>query len=158
MLALSTDYQMTKLIPFWGDTTQPAITYYLRRISHDLLGIVDHRDETKYITMFDEQIGPKNTDHTISLLTFYIQHSGLVPHWIKRVCIFMDNATSTNKNWYLVGWSSQMVQHGVLDIIRIPFLLTGHTKFVPDCVFASIANSYNRSDVFNSQALVDIAS
>ena len=109
-------------------------------------------------SLFDERIGPKNTDHTISLLTYYIQHSGLVPHWIKCVCIFMDNATSTNKNRYLVGWSLQMVQHGVLDIIRTPFLLTGHTNFVPDCVFASIANSYNRSDVFNSHDLVDIAS
>ena len=157
-LVLSADYQMTKLIPFWGATAQPAITYYLRKVSHDLFGIVDHRDETKYITVFDERIGPKNTDHTVSLLTCYIKHSGLVPHWVKRVCIFMDNATSTNKNRYLVGWALEMVQHGMLDTIRTPFLITGHTKFAPDRVFASVANSYNKSDVFNCQELIDIAS
>jgi len=31
-------------------------------------------------------------------------------------------------------------------------------KFAPDRVFASIANSYNKSDVFNCQELVSIAS
>ena len=51
MLVISADYQMTKLIPFWRDTAQPAIMYYLRKVSHDLFGIVDHRDETKYITV-----------------------------------------------------------------------------------------------------------
>ena len=35
---------------------------------------------------------------------------------------------------------------------------TGHTKFAPDCVFASITNSYNKLDVFNCQELVSIAS
>jgi len=28
-LVLSADYQMTKLIPFWGQTSQPAMTYYM---------------------------------------------------------------------------------------------------------------------------------
>lgn len=42
--------------------------------------------------------------------------------------------------------------------IGAPFLITGHIKFAPDRVFASIANSYNKSDVFNCQELVSIAS
>lgn len=47
ILVLSADYQMTKLIPFWGETAQPAISYYLRKVSHNLFGIVDHRNDTK---------------------------------------------------------------------------------------------------------------
>ena len=39
-LVLSCDYQMTKLIPFWGETAQQAITYYLRKVSQDLFGMV----------------------------------------------------------------------------------------------------------------------
>ena len=70
----------------------------------------------------------------------------------------MDDATSTNKNRYLVGWALEMVQHGMLDTIRTPFLITGHTKFARDRVFASVANSYNKSDVFNCQELIDIGS
>ena len=51
-----------------------------------------------------------------------------------------------------------MVQHGILDTIRAPFLITGHTKCAPGRAFASIANSYNKLDVFNCQELVSIAS
>ena len=47
VLVTSADYQMTKLIPYWGSSDQPAISYYLRKASHDLFGIVDHRDETQ---------------------------------------------------------------------------------------------------------------
>ena len=69
----------------------------------------------------------------------------------------MDNATSTNKNRYILGWSMELIQHGVLDLIRVPFLITGHTKFAPDRVFASIGSSYIHSDVFNVGELVAIA-
>ena len=133
------------------------ISYYLRKASHDLFGIVDHRDETKYVAVFDERVGPKNSDHTVSILHHYICHSGLVPSWVRRVCIFMDNATSTNKNRYILGWSMELIQHGMLDLIRIPFLITGHTKFAPDRVFASIGSSYIHSDVFNVDELVTVA-
>ena len=102
-MVLSSDYQMTKLIPFWGETAQPAITYYLRKVSHNLFGIVDHRDEAKYITVFDECIGPKNSDHTVSLLTYYIKHSGLVPHWVKRVFSWIMQHQQTRIAIFLDG-------------------------------------------------------
>lgn len=157
-LVLSADYQMTKLIPHWGYSDQPGISYYLRKVSHDLFGIVDHRDESKYVAIFDEQVGPKNSDHTVSILRHYIRNSGRVPNWIRRVCIFLDNATSTNKNRYVIGWAMELVQQKELDYIRIAFLITGHTKFAPDRVFASIGNSYIHSDVFNIEDLVSVAS
>ena len=153
MLVLSADYQMTKLIPHWGNTAQPGISYYLRKY---LFGIVDHRDGSKFVAVFDERVGPKNTDHTVSLLFDYLCHSGLVPSWVKRVCIFLD-ATSTNKNRYLLGWSMELVQHSVLDLIRVPFLITGHTKFAPDRVFSSIGSSYIHKDVFNIAEIVQVA-
>ena len=70
---------MTKVIPFWGSSAQPGMTYYQRKVSHDLFGIVDHRDDSNYVSVFDERVGPKNTDHTVSLLSYYLFHSGLVP-------------------------------------------------------------------------------
>lgn len=42
-LLLSTDFQMQKLLPYWGRSPQPGSTYYLQKLSYDLLGIVDHR-------------------------------------------------------------------------------------------------------------------
>ena len=49
-----------------------------------------------------------------------------------------------------------MVQCKGVDSIQTPFLVTGHTMFAPDHICASIANSYNKADVFNFQELVPI--
>ena len=157
-LTLSADYQMSKLIPHWGLLPQPGSTYYLQKLSHDILGIVNHSDEKKSaIYVFSECVGPKNTDHTVSYMTDYLCESGLVPPWVKRLHIFMDNACSTNKNSYMLGWANEMVQQGWFCFIRISFLISGHTKFAPDLLFSRIAQSYNRSDVFNTTELGQIA-
>jgi len=100
-LAISADYQQSKLIPSWGKTEQPGSTYYLRKVSHDIFGIVDHREEKSTVYLFDERIGPKNTDHTVSFLTQYWNAVSHQHPWIHRLAIFLDNATSTNKNNYL---------------------------------------------------------
>ena len=44
----------------------------------------------------------------------------------------------------------EMIQQGKLCFLRVSFLIAGHTKFSPDLVFSKIAQSYNRSDVFNT--------
>ena len=66
-LVLSTDYRMSKLVLYWECSPQPGSTYYMPKVSYDLLGIVDHRNEAGFIYTF-ELIGRKNTDHTISYL------------------------------------------------------------------------------------------
>ena len=101
-LVLSTDYQMNKLMPFWGQSLQPGSTYYLQKFSYDVLGVVDHRDDCNHVYLFSELIGPKNTDHTFSYLMHDIKCVDKVPSWIKRVHIFLDNAGSTNKNQYIM--------------------------------------------------------
>ena len=100
-LVLSADYQQSKLIPHWGQSEQPGSTYYLQKLSFDIFGLVDHRDNLKDITIFDETIGPKNTDHTISFLSRYITQVRTDHPWIKHACIFLDNPGSTNKDRYL---------------------------------------------------------
>ena len=109
-LTVSADYQQSKLIPSWGKTEQPGSTYYLQKVSHDVFGIVDHRNENGTIYLFDERIGPKNTDHTISLLSSY-WHTVTQQHpWIQRLALFLDHATSTNKNRFLFAWAMEMVR------------------------------------------------
>ena len=53
------------------------------------------------VYLFDEHIGPKNTDHTMSFLTHYWHTISQQQPWIHRLAIFLDTATSTNKNKYL---------------------------------------------------------
>ena len=123
---------MNKLTPYWGYSPQPGSTYYLQKLSHDLLGIVNHSDEASTaVYVFDERCGLKNTDHTVSYITDYVRESGIVPDWVRRPHIFMDNACSTNKNQYMLGWASESVQQGVFDFIRVSFLIAGHTKVAP---------------------------
>ena len=153
-LVLSADYQQAKLVPHWGRSAQPASTYYLMMESHDIFRIVDHRDESGHVRIFSEKVGPKNTDHTVSLLKSYIKD---VKHpWGERVIIFLDNATSTNKNRYLFGWAMEEVKRGLVQSIHFYFLVAGHTKFAPDRLFASCSQSYNTADVFNTKELKGI--
>ena len=64
-LTISADYQMSKLIPNWGMSPQPGSTYYLQKLSNDIFGIVDHSTGESPTCIFDERLGPKNSDHTI---------------------------------------------------------------------------------------------
>ena len=99
--------------------------------------------------IFDERLGPKNSDHTISYLNHYLSE---IPSWIKRVHIFLDNAGSTNKNMYTMAWAMEMA-HYKFDIVRISFMIAGHTKFSVDQLFSRIAQPFNGSDVFNTTEL-----
>ena len=66
--------------------------------------------------------------------------------------VFLDNAGSTNKNQYLMSSCMELVQHRILEYLRISFMVPGHTKFAPD-LFSQIAKSYYKSDVFNEADL-----
>ena len=155
-LIISVDYQQSKLIPYWGSSAQPGSTYYLQKVSHDVFGLVDHRDGQQHTTLFDERIGPKNTDHTISIIQSYIDKVTALHPWIRRVLLFLDNAANTNKNRYLFSWGMELVSQRTLDYVRFCFMLPGHTKFAPDRLFAQVSNSYNCHDVFTISELKDI--
>ena len=152
-LVICADYQMAKLVPYWGQAAQPGSTYYLQKLSHDIFGIVDHGSGSSKVYLFDERAGLKNTDHTILYLTHYISS---LPSWIHRVHIFLDNTCSTNKNYYLMSWAYKVIQQDKLNFLRVSFLIAGHTKFSPDLLFSKIAQSYNKSDVFNTNKLKNV--
>ena len=145
-LVLSADYQMGKLLPSWCKSPQPSSTYYYQKLSCDILGIVDHREGNAACYTFDERVGPKNSDHTISYILHYIKSEN-VPSCIKRVHLFMDNAGSTNKNMYIMGATMEVVHEDLFHFFRISFMVAGHTKFDPDRLFSNIARAFNQSDV-----------
>ena len=152
-LVISADYQQFKLIPYWGSSAQPGSTYYLQKVSHDVFGLVDHRTGINYITLFDERIGPKNTDHTISILQGHICNITELYLWISRILILLDNAANTNKNRYMFSWGMELVEQKIVDYVRFCFMVAGHTKFAPDRLFAQVSNSYSHSDVFTIDEL-----
>ena len=147
------------LLPFRGWGLGTRLPYYLQKVSHDVFGLsnhrslVDHRDGQQYITLFDERIGPKNTDHTISYIRGYIDKVTERQPWIRKVLLFLDNAANTNKNCYLFSWGMELVQQMTLVYTCFCFLVTEHTKFTPDCLFPQVSNSYNHQDVFTVSKL-----
>ena len=152
-LVLAADYQQCKLVPFWGMSDQPGSTYYLQKLNHDIFGIVNHGSNTSVVYLFNETVGLKNTDHTFSFLGHYVS---TLPTWIRRIHLFLDNTSSTNKNFYTMAWAMEMVQQDKLAFVRISFLIAGYTKFSPDLLFSKIAQTYNKSDVFTTTELGDI--
>ena len=126
-------------------------------MNHDILGIVNHGIKDCTVYLFDEQVGPKNTDHTLSYLTDF---AGKLLSWIRRIHIFLDNTASTNKNFYTTAWGYEMVKQKRLDFLQLSFLIAGHTKFSLDLfdLISKIAQSYNRSDVFTTEELKEVIS
>ena len=133
-LVLSADYQQAKLTPYWGRSPHPASTYYLMKESHDVFGIVDQRDDSGHVQLFSEQLGPKNTDHTVSLLQAYIEDIKSKHPWLKRVMTFLDNATNTNKNHYLLGWAIEAVERGLISSIHMFSCCWSHKGFTRSIV------------------------
>lgn len=55
-----------------------------------------------------------------------------------------------------MAWAAEMVQQSVFNFIRISFMIAGHMKFPPDLLSAKIAQTYNRSDVVNTDHLKEV--
>ena len=87
-----------------------------------MFGIVNHATNKAAVYLFDERISP---DHTVSYLTHYL--AGL-PDFVRRVHLFLDNASSTNKNCFTMAWAMEMIQQGKLDFIHVSFMIPGHTN------------------------------
>ena len=155
VFALSLDYQQSKLTPHWGFSPQPSETYYLRKLSHNIFGIVNHTLSQNAIYIADERIaGPKNADMTISLLDHYIRYN--LPSWTRHLCLFMDNG-ATNKSQFILQWAKELVYRSDYDSIRMCFFVPGHGKNDVDRLFSRVSHAFDKSDVFNSlqlQALI----
>jgi hypothetical protein len=151
---LSLDYQQSKLTPHWGYTAQPSETYYLRKLSHNIFGIVDHTLSKEAIYVADERVaGAKNADMTISLVDHYIRHN--FPSWVRHLCLFMDNGT-TNKSQFIIQWAMELVDRADYDSIRMCFFVPGHGKNDVDRLFARISHAFNKQDVFGSEKLQEL--
>lgn len=151
VFTISLDYQQSKLTPHWGYSAQPSETYYLRKLSHNIFGIVDHTLFQNAIYISDERVaGSKNADMTISLIDHYIRHN--LPPWARHLCLFMDNG-ATNKSQFIIQWAIELVNRADYDSIRICFFVPGHGKNDVDRLFSRISQIFDQSDVFDSNQL-----
>ncbi len=152
--SLTLDYQQSKLTPYWGFSAQPSETYYLRKLSHNIFGIVNHAFANNTVYVLDERVGgPKNGDITISLVDHYINQA--LPSWARHLCLFMDNG-ATNKNQFMIQWAIELVEKGDYDTIRMCFFVPGHGKNDADRLFSRISHAFDKNDVFTTEHLVTL--
>jgi len=150
----SLDYQQSKLTPHWSFSAQPSETYYLRKLSHNIFGIVDHTLAQNAVYVLDERTGgAKNADITISLIDHYIHQQ--IPSWVRHLCLFMDNA-ATNKNQFIIQWATELVERSDYDSIRLCFFVPGHGKNDADRLFSRISHAFNNNDVFVTEHLIKL--
>ena len=151
---LSLDYQQSKLTPHWGFSAQPSETYYLRKLSHNIFGIVDHTLAKNAVYVLDERAGgAKNADITISSIDHYIHQQ--IPSWARHLCLFMDNG-ATNKNQFMIQWAMELVERNEYDTIRMCFFVPGHGKNDADRLFSRISHAFHNNDVFVTEHLLKL--
>ena len=77
---ISADYMMTRTLPYWGSTPQPAKTYYQIKLVVDIFGIVDYSSSEKNFAYLCDEIaaGAKSTNHTISFLEHYVNNTLMI--------------------------------------------------------------------------------
>ena len=154
IFCLSLDYQQSKLTPHWGFSAQPSETYYLRKLSHNIFGVVDHTLAKTAVYVLDERAGgAKNADITISLVDHYIHQN--IPSWARHFCLFMDNG-ATNKNQFIIQWAMELVERCDYDTIRMCFFVPGHGKNDVDRLFSRISHAFDHNDVFVTNHLLTL--
>ena len=58
---------------------QAQRTTYVQKVSYDIYGISDHRDESGHLYLLNETTGPQNTDHSFSYIMHYLKSLGRFP-------------------------------------------------------------------------------
>ena len=95
---------------------------------------------------------------SVSYLVNYIEKSGRIPVWVRRIHLYLDNAGSTNKNAYFMAWAMEYVEQQKVDYLRISFMIPGHTEFDVDRVFSITSKAYANADVFTTDELATVMS
>ncbi len=157
-LIISADYMMNKILPIFRTTPQPCSTYYKRKFLIQIFGIMSHEydfDNSKdngQIFLFEEYLGSKNADTTISFIESFLKKKH---PWIKNFILFMDNC-KTNKNMKMIKFLNEQTAISNYNNIKLNFLISGHTKFIVDQMFSKISLSMEKNDVFSTLRFKEI--
>ena len=150
-LVLSADYQMGKLVPYWGQSPQPGSTYYLQKFRPWHLP----NSELCYRVICSVRIQRAGwTKNHRSHSSYMAHYLGTIPAWLHWIHLFLDNTCSTNKNYYLMGWAMELVQQWKVNFLRISSWSLVIQNSVP--TFSKIAKSHNSWDVFTTSELQNV--
>ena len=78
-----------------------------QKLSHDVFGLVNHATSSSMVYIFNERVGPKNTDHTLSYVTHYLTKQAELPTWVRRIHIFPRQHSEHQQKSFCHGMGSR---------------------------------------------------
>jgi hypothetical protein len=122
--------------PYFHEASKRSSDIYKQRCH--LIGVIAHGVGSWVYTMSERLAADSNL--TIEVLQRVLiaveKKRGRLP---KRLCLQMDNCTRENKNKYVLGYLSWLVERGIFESIELSFLPVGHTHEDIDQMFSRIA-------------------
>jgi hypothetical protein len=129
--------------PYFHEKSKTSSEVYKQK--YHLIGVLVHGVGSWVYTMADRFKSDSNV--TIEVLQRVLAEieakKGRLP---RKLYLQMDNCTRENKNKYVLGYLSWLVQRGVFDEIELSFLPVGHTHEDIDQMFSRIAIRLRQRD------------
>jgi hypothetical protein len=143
VLFLSFDFKKNFQLP--SQIQQANRLYYSSKFNVQCFGIVEEFQGKNYIYIYDEKTGSKTANEICSILFMLLKQKTQKEHLI----MYADNCSGQNKNRYLMGFLSLLVELGYFKTIRVKFLVVGHTHFNPDRAFGWISKQESYNDLYD---------
>ena len=140
---------------------QPGDTFYLSPLTVLLFGVVDNATESKKDHMkayiWQEFEGERGANNIASCLMKDLQLRGLFSQPNHgRLTYIADNCGGQNKNKIVIRFLMWLVENKIFPVVRILFLVKGHTKNSADRCFNLLKNSYHRTNIYTYDELHDV--
>ncbi len=145
-------------LPHFGGSSQPAESFYLRKMSVTPAGIYDEVEQTGVTYVYSQLLGKTNANHIASLLDDTVRKKKEKVDNRKLRANF-DNC-SVNKCYLLIRYGVELIRLKKYDIVDFSFMVAGHTKFSPDRMFGWKSGILSSSDLFevsDVKTVVDVA-
>jgi hypothetical protein len=147
------DAMMNRVYPKWNVGAQPNIEFYANRLQLFTMGVFNETVRHGRCFLWNTEGGPANGQKMWALMWEYFSDPA-VRMDAKKLHLVFDNC-SVNKNAKILAAAHTMVELGWFADVEVQFLITGHTKFSPDRMFAWMSTEYKRQDMFNLKDIVE---
>ncbi len=134
-------------LPSFGGSSQPAETFYLRKMSVTPAGVFDEVEQTGVTYFFSQLHGKSNSNHITSILDDTIDKKKKTGSNNRKLRVNWDNC-SVNKCYLLARYGIELIRLGLYDSVEFAFMVAGHTKFSPDRMFGWLSGVLKVVDIF----------
>lgn len=104
-------------LPSFGGSSQPAETFYLRKMSVTPAGVFDEVEQTGVTYLFSQLHGKTNSNHITSILDDAIDKKKKTGTNNRKLRVNWDNC-SVNKCYLLARYGIELIRLGLYDSVE----------------------------------------